>query len=167
MFVVSKVVGLQTAILVKSRLLHTFLRVLPTFQEHLFKEKCFMGCFWCICYIYIYIYIIYIYIYNIYIYSEHIYPRNILLLKYIDWVLIELCLDWNVCAISKIPSAISSGESWNNLFVPHKITTFLRLDITGRYLPCHKTWFELYHLLYHNLGLWRFQVLCPNTSASV
>ena len=54
-------------------------------------------------------------------------------------ILIELWFDLHVCAISITPSAMSSVESWNKLFVPHKITTFLRLDMTGRFWVRHKT----------------------------
>ena len=53
-------------------------------------------------------------------------------------ILIELHLDRNVCTISIIPSVISSGESWNKLFVAHRITTFLRLDMTWRFCAHHK-----------------------------
>ena len=45
----------------------------------------------------------------------------------------------NDLAISKIPSAISSGESSSKLFGPHKATTFLRLKKTGRLCTHHKT----------------------------
>ena len=45
----------------------------------------------------------------------------------------------NDLAISKIPSAISSGESSSKLFGPHKATTFLRLKKTGRLCIHHKT----------------------------
>ena len=69
-------------------------------------------------------------------------------------ILIELYLDWNVCAISIIPSSISSGESWNKLFVPYRTTTFLRLDMTGTFGPAIKH-SELYRLLYHNLRVFR------------
>ena len=53
----------------------------------------------------------------------------------IDWTIAGL----NVCAISTIPIAISSGGSLNKLYVPHKIATFLRSDITGRFWTLHKT----------------------------
>ena len=33
---------------------------------------------------------------------------------------------------------MSSGESWNKLFVPHKPTKFLRLYMTGRFWARHK-----------------------------
>ena len=58
-------------------------------------------------------------------------------------ILIELWLNWNVCAISTIPSTMYSGESSNKLFVPHKITTFLRFDMTGRFWACDKTFWTL------------------------
>ena len=54
-------------------------------------------------------------------------------------ILIELYLDLNVSTISITPSAMTSGESWNKLFVLHKITTFLRLDMTERFCTRHKT----------------------------
>ena len=58
-------------------------------------------------------------------------------------ILIELYLDWNVCSVSKIQSAMSLRESVNKLFVPHKITTFLRLDMTGKFWARHKTFWIL------------------------
>ena len=58
-------------------------------------------------------------------------------------ILVELYLDWNVCTISIMPSLMSSGESWNKLFVPHRITTFLRLDMTGRFWSRYKTFWIL------------------------
>ena len=45
----------------------------------------------------------------------------------------------NDLAISKIPSAISSGESSSKLFGPHKAATFLRFKKTGRLCIHHKT----------------------------
>ena len=57
----------------------------------------------------------------------------------IDWIIARLkCL----CAISTILSAVSSGESWNKLFFPHKIT-FLRLNMTGRFWARYKTFWTL------------------------
>ena len=58
-------------------------------------------------------------------------------------ILIELTLDCDVCAICVIPSAISSGKPWNKFFVPHKIKTFLRLDMTGRLWTCYKSFWTL------------------------
>ena len=51
---------------------------------------------------------------------------------------IEIQSGWNVCRISIIASTMSSGESWNNLFVSHKITTFLMINMTGRFCARHK-----------------------------
>ena len=47
---------------------------------------------------------------------------------------ISIELDWNKCTNYVIASAISSGESWNKLFVPEKIT-FFRLE---RFWARHK-----------------------------
>ena len=38
---------------------------------------------------------------------------------------------------------ISSDESWSKLFVPHKITTLLRLEMTERFWACYKTFWAL------------------------
>ena len=66
----------------------------------------------------------------------------------IDWIMFGLKCLRNF--YNNIPSAMSSGESWNHIFVPHRITTFLRLDMTGDSGPAIKH-SELCHLLYHNL----------------
>ena len=58
-------------------------------------------------------------------------------------ILIELYLEWNFQAISVMPSALSSGESWNKLFFSHKIMTYLTFDMTGRFWACHKTFWTL------------------------
>ena len=42
-------------------------------------------------------------------------------------------------ANSRIPSAISLGESRSKLLVPHKTTTFYRFENIGRLSACHKT----------------------------
>ena len=58
-------------------------------------------------------------------------------------ILIELYLEWNFQAISVMPSALSSGESWNKLFFSQKIMTYLTFDMTGRFWACHKTFWTL------------------------
>ena len=51
----------------------------------------------------------------------------------------QLQLVLNDLAISRIPSTISLGESSSKSLVPHKTTTFFRLEKTGRLSTCHKT----------------------------
>ena len=54
--------------------------------------------------------------------------------------LTELQLVLNDLAISRIPSAVSLGESSSKLLVPHKTTTFFRFEKTGWLLSaCYKT----------------------------
>ena len=55
----------------------------------------------------------------------------------------ELYLDLKVFATSLIPSVISSGEFWFELFALHKTITFLMLLTTGRLWGHHRTCWTL------------------------